>query len=47
MSNYFKNVKSLDDLKAQFKKLVRENHPDAGKRKPSGCWGKYGSYGKN
>lgn len=27
---YFKNIKSFEDLKAQFKKLVRENHPDAG-----------------
>lgn len=27
---YFKNVKSLEDLKNQFKALARENHPDAG-----------------
>lgn len=27
---YFKNIKSFEDLKTQFKKLVRENHPDAG-----------------
>lgn len=27
---YFKNVKSFEDLKNQFKKLARENHPDAG-----------------
>jgi len=28
--NYFKNVKSFEDLKNQFKTLARENHPDAG-----------------
>lgn len=27
---YFKNVKSFEDLKNQFKALARENHPDAG-----------------
>lgn len=27
---YFKNIKSLEDLKEQFKKLARINHPDAG-----------------
>lgn len=27
---YFKNVKSLEDLKSQFKALARKNHPDAG-----------------
>lgn len=27
---YFKNVKSLEDLKNQFKTLARKNHPDAG-----------------
>lgn len=27
---YFKNVKSFEDLKNQFKKLARANHPDAG-----------------
>ena len=27
---YFKNVKSLEDLKSQFKTLARKNHPDAG-----------------
>ena len=27
---YFKNVKSLEDLKTQFKTLARKNHPDAG-----------------
>lgn len=27
---YFKNVKSFEDLKNQFKKLARVNHPDAG-----------------
>lgn len=30
MAKYFKKVKSLDDLKEQFKKLARANHPDAG-----------------
>ena len=30
MAKYFKNVKSFEDLKEQFKKLARENHPDAG-----------------
>jgi hypothetical protein len=30
MSKYFKNVKSLEDLKNQFKVLARQNHPDAG-----------------
>ena len=30
MAKYFKNVKSLEDLKEQFKKLARANHPDAG-----------------
>lgn len=28
MSKYFKNVKSLEDLKKQYKKLVVANHPD-------------------
>lgn len=27
---YFKNVKSIEDLKNQFKKLAKTNHPDAG-----------------
>lgn len=27
---YFKNIKSLEDLKNQFKTLARKNHPDAG-----------------
>ena len=27
---YFKNVKSFDDLKDQFKALARKNHPDCG-----------------
>lgn len=27
---YFKNIRSLDDLKRQFKTLARKNHPDAG-----------------
>lgn len=30
MTNYFKNVKSFEDLKNQFKALARKNHPDAG-----------------
>ncbi|SET71886.1 hypothetical protein SAMN05216521_102071 [Enterocloster clostridioformis] len=30
MTKYFKNVKSLEDLKNQFKALARKNHPDAG-----------------
>lgn len=30
MAKYFKKVKNLDDLKEQFKKLARANHPDAG-----------------
>lgn len=27
---YFKNIKSLEDLKNQFRELARKNHPDAG-----------------
>ena len=27
---YFKNVKSFEDLKEQFKALARKNHPDCG-----------------
>lgn len=30
MAKYFKNIKNLEDLKAQFKALARKNHPDAG-----------------
>lgn len=30
MTKYFKNVKSFEDLKNQFKALARKNHPDAG-----------------
>jgi len=30
MYKYFKNVTSFDDLKSQFKKLAKANHPDAG-----------------
>lgn len=30
MAKYFKNVKSFEDLKNQFKALARKNHPDAG-----------------
>lgn len=30
MAKYFKNIKSLEDLKAQFRALARRNHPDVG-----------------
>lgn len=30
MSKYFKSVKSYDDLKDQYKKLLKANHPDNG-----------------
>ena len=30
MKKYFKNVKSYEDLKNQYKKLLKENHPDNG-----------------
>lgn len=30
MAKYFKNVESLENLKAQFKKLLKANHPDNG-----------------
>ena len=30
MVKYFKSVKSYDDLKNQYKKLLKENHPDNG-----------------
>lgn len=30
MAKYFKNIVSFDDLKSQFKKLLKENHPDNG-----------------
>lgn len=30
MSKYFKNVKSYDDLKSQYKSLLKANHPDNG-----------------
>lgn len=30
MSKYFKNVKSFEDLKKQFRDLLKENHPDNG-----------------
>lgn len=30
MAKYFKNVKSYDDLKSQFKTLLKANHPDNG-----------------
>lgn len=30
MAKYFKNIKSFSDLKSQFRKLLKENHPDNG-----------------
>ena len=27
---YFKNIVSLEDLKTQYKKLAKKNHPDVG-----------------
>lgn len=30
MTKYFKNVKSYDDLKSQYKALLKANHPDNG-----------------
>lgn len=30
MTNYFKNVKSFEDLKSQYKELLKANHPDNG-----------------
>ena len=30
MAKYFKSIKSYDDLKNQYKKLLKENHPDNG-----------------
>ena len=30
MAKYFKNVKSFDDLKKQYKNLLKKNHPDNG-----------------
>lgn len=30
MTKYFKSVKSYDDLKSQYKKLLKANHPDNG-----------------
>ena len=30
MAKYFKNVKSFEDLKGQFKTLLKANHPDNG-----------------
>ena len=30
MAKYFKNVKNYDDLKSQYKSLLKENHPDNG-----------------
>ena len=28
MAKYFKSIKSYDDLKNQYKKLLKANHPD-------------------
>ena len=30
MAKYFKNVKSFEDLKKQYRKMLKENHPDNG-----------------
>ena len=30
MKNYFKNVKSYEELKSQYKELLKSNHPDNG-----------------
>lgn len=30
MANYFKNVKTLNDLKAEYRRLAMANHPDLG-----------------
>ena len=30
MAKYFKSIKSYDDLKNQYKKLLKANHPDNG-----------------
>lgn len=30
MTKYFKNIKSFDDLKKQFRELLKANHPDNG-----------------
>ena len=30
MATYFKNIKSFEDLKRQFRELLKANHPDNG-----------------
>ena len=30
MANYFENVKTLNDLKAEYRRLAMANHPDLG-----------------
>lgn len=30
MATYFKNIKSFEDLKKQFRELLKANHPDNG-----------------
>lgn len=30
MKNYFENCRSLDELKAEYRRLAKENHPDIG-----------------
>lgn len=30
MANYFENVKTLNDLKAEYRRLVLKHHPDVG-----------------
>ena len=32
MANYFENVKTLNDLKAEYRRLAMANHPDLGGR---------------
>ena len=34
---YFTNCKSLEELRKEYKKLVKENHPDNG----GGCYKSY------
>ena len=30
MTNYFESVQSIDELKKEYKRLARKNHPDVG-----------------